>query len=356
MAKTGRPEAASVVENAFAVMRYINKIAPAQPGLPGPLVHINRIARETGMPAPKVEEAIRQLNEWGASLSDRDTGLAAYFVLYDEQTKLVTPYHMDAAMDRTVGLTPAQTRALLTLFNIAGVDQDDPLYQKVSDAIPPLTAQKVKGIRAQVGQAHLSENLAFLSQAIERHHVLHILYRGMRDSKACDRFVEPTRLAFDQQNWYLACWCRDACGWRMFRLDRIEAMDKTGERFDPRLSGKGTGETATTPSQSLAEARQRAILLVHDPIAVLEGDPWPGLERLTNPSPEHAALLVEEDRVRGGYLASIPLMANSPWLARQVAASLGLVEVVSPRELADQVRRLAGQLLALLDEAGEERG
>jgi Predicted transcriptional regulator len=46
------------------------------------------------------------------------------------------------------------------------------------------------------------------------------------------RKIEPLRLDFKYQAWYLWGWCRDRHDYRTFRISRIKRVAPTGERFD----------------------------------------------------------------------------------------------------------------------------
>ena len=75
---------------------------------------------------------------------------------------------------------------------------------------------------------------------------------------------------------------------------------------------------------------------------------WPGLEACTLPGAGEVAHLTEQELACGGYIAQIPWLQGSVWLAQAVVSSLGAVEVVSPVELRDEVRKLAEALLKKL--------
>ena len=367
------------MEHMIAVMRRVSELAPAD-GSQGRPVSVMRIARDLGLEPARVRDSIRMLNECGATLADSADGAAfAPFVDYDEAHDLVTPLRLNLALDRTIGLTPREARALLTMFDLARIGEDDPLARKIRGAIPRLTASVVDGIEAREASESPAVLLAVVD-AIRERQTLVISYQGAQDDHPRERYVRPLRLTYDVDatNWYAYCWCLDAEGYRNFRLDRIATAGvapeeaAAGERdaadapATPGASGArlatagdgssgdgrgdgpdgGTsGDGSMTPLQESLRSAQVAVLIVHDPHGVeLSGD-WRGLTRVEKPAEQDAARLTDGDRQRGGYVASIPWLEHSPWLARKVVASLGAVEVARPVKLRDDVRGLATSLL-----------
>ena len=375
----GRLSASTVMEHMIAVMRRVSELAPAD-GSQGRPVSVMRIARDLGLEPARVRDSIRMLNECGATLADSADGAAfAPFVDYDEAHDLVTPLRLNLALDRTIGLTPREARALLTMFDLARIGEDDPLARKIRGAIPRLTASVVDGIEAREASESPAVLLAVVD-AIRERQTLVISYQGAQDDHPRERYVRPLRLTYDVDatNWYAYCWCLDAEGYRNFRLDRIATAGvapeeaAAGERdaadapVTPGASGArlatagdgssgdgrgdgpdgGTsGDGSMTPLQESLRSAQVAVLIVHDPHGVeLSGD-WRGLVRVEKPVEQDAARLTDDDRRRGGYVASIPWLDHSPWLARKVVASLGAVEVARPVKLREDVRGLATSLL-----------
>lgn len=369
------------MEHMIAVMRRVSELAPAD-GSQGRPVSVMRIARDLGLEPARVRDSIRMLNECGATLADSADGATfAPFVDYDEAHDLVTPLRLNLALDRTIGLTPREARALLTMFDLARIGEDDPLVRKIRGAIPQLTASIVDGIEAREASESPAVLLAVVD-AIRERQTLVISYQGAQDDHPRERYVRPLRLTYDVDatNWYAYCWCLDAEGYRNFRLDRIAtagvapeetaagerdaadaadaagALGAPGARLaagdgtsgDERGDGQGggtSGDGSMTPLQESLRSAQVAVLIVHDPHGVeLSGD-WRGLTRVEKPAEQDAARLTDGDRQRGGYVASIPWLDHSPWLARKVVASLGAVEVARPVKLRDDVRGLATSLL-----------
>jgi predicted DNA-binding transcriptional regulator YafY len=71
-----------------------------------------------------------------------------------------------------------------------------------------------------------------LERAAERRNRISLAYRDA-EARATERTVRPLGLWFWGKVWTLVAWCELRDDFRMFRLDRIDAMTDTGETFRP---------------------------------------------------------------------------------------------------------------------------
>lgn len=69
-------------------------------------------------------------------------------------------------------------------------------------------------------------------RAIRDRGVLEILYED-EGGRRSERRIRPLGLLFYGPKWLLAAWCELRTDFRSFRLDRIAAVQSTGERFRP---------------------------------------------------------------------------------------------------------------------------
>ena len=81
-----------------------------------------------------------------------------------------------------------------------------------------------------------NENNKFsdIRKAMLQRKVIHFVYinaEGYRSS----RFVEPQKLLFKGNSWYLAAYCRQRQSHRIFRISRIKDVVVTAENFVPKL-------------------------------------------------------------------------------------------------------------------------
>jgi predicted DNA-binding transcriptional regulator YafY len=74
-----------------------------------------------------------------------------------------------------------------------------------------------------------------VEQAVVERRVLYLDYRDKHGQPTAARRVEPLGLVGAERDWYLVGWCRLRGAVRVFRLDRITAVEVTGERSSERL-------------------------------------------------------------------------------------------------------------------------
>ena len=63
--------------------------------------------------------------------------------------------------------------------------------------------------------------------------VVHIVYTALGSGSTTERDIEPWTVFSTMGNWYVAAHCRLAGGERVFRIDRIQEAEPTGETFEP---------------------------------------------------------------------------------------------------------------------------
>lgn len=84
-------------------------------------------------------------------------------------------------------------------------------------AVPPDTARSVESMR-------------LLSDALQKRKVVTFLYHGIHRGEATRRQVRPYALLFQHSHWYLVGWDEDRQAERLFRVDRMEDVEKNAER------------------------------------------------------------------------------------------------------------------------------
>ena len=168
---------------------------------------------------------------------------------------------------------------------------------------------------------------------VRRHRRLHLRYLVPSRDEATERDVDPMRVLAVDGRWYLEGWCHRAEGVRLFRLDRIEAvkvLDADGTP-PPEAVGRDVDERLFTPSPE-------DVLVTVD----LE----PGAAWVAGYYPvEHVAELGE------GRLRVTLRAADAGWVPRLALRLGGALRVVTPSELADEVRGRALEALAAYPEA-----
>jgi len=109
-----------------------------------------------------------------------------------------------------------------------------------------------------------------LKTAILKCHVVEIDYLNAQNQKST-RSIEPLRLEFKYQAWYLWGWCRNREDYRMFRISRVKRVLVTGETFDrfrkhePKPQKGSDGETGYKPNvHCMLQFTQDALYRLYD--------------------------------------------------------------------------------------------
>ena len=339
-----RPPAYHVIDQMLTIMRFINSLAPDDPTIPGKSIRVEELAKRVGMSVSDVRRSIRLLDDCGDAVM-------GFFVDYDPQSDEVIPWHMDMAIDRMLGLTPHEAMALLTALDAIGLERDDPLAQKILRAVPPLTAERVRGMEAQAQAKGTADMLASAAEAITSQTLVRVFYRNPSGQEVRERLVEPMRLSYDLEEsaWYLDGWCRDAKGWRTFRFDRMRDLEPTGEPFASHIGTPAIDNTGDEFDEMLA-SRPLATLAIHDPDSLGDAETWRQLQKMDNPSSEDEARLTSREIEHGAFIAQIPWIQEMPWLAHKIISTLGGVEALHPADLRASVHDECTRLMGVLDE------
>jgi predicted DNA-binding transcriptional regulator YafY len=111
---------------------------------------------------------------------------------------------------------------------------------KVIALMPPRLRRRMDAVRSQTdnmvwggGPVIDADVLTTLAQACRDDELVRFGYTA-RGAEPTERRVEPLRLVSLGRRWYLVAYDRDRQDWRSFRLDRIDEVVTTGQRFRPR--------------------------------------------------------------------------------------------------------------------------
>jgi proteasome accessory factor C len=85
------------------------------------------------------------------------------------------------------------------------------------------------GVAVDVGGG---SELARLQQAVSDREQLEIDYYSFARDEMTTRVIDPARVFHAFGSWYLAAFCHQADGERLFRVDRVRGVRPTGERVD----------------------------------------------------------------------------------------------------------------------------
>lgn len=119
-------------------------------------------------------------------------------------------------------------------------DADGPLARGLAKVAGVLHIDLDDDLRVVLDPA-ARELLPTIRDAVEQKTVLAMDYFSHGRAATSSRIVEPLRLFHTGGAWYLAAWCRTSGAERVFRLDRITALEPLDERHD-RDPGEGTDD------------------------------------------------------------------------------------------------------------------
>ncbi len=240
-------------------------------------------------------------------------------LLDDEEAVAVAVGLRTAASGTVAGIEEASVRALL----------------KLEQVLPSRLRRRVAALKSFiVSIAHDAPSvdagmLSTIAGACRDNDGLRFGYRS-HEGASTAREVEPHRLVYTGQRWYLVAWDTSRKDWRTFRVDRIEARISIGARFVPRKPPDKDIAAYVSRSVSFAPYAHRARVVLHAPI-----------EDIAPRIPPTAGRLETIDK----KTCSLHTGANSLAVLAIHLALVGVdFEVLEPPELIDHIRSLAARL------------
>ena len=161
--------------------------------------------------------------------------------------------------ERPLRLSAAEAVALLAagraLLAVPGSDPDGPL----ATALAKLEA--VLGARGALAvDIAASPHVAELQAAVADREQLEIEYYSFSRDEMTTRVVDPLRVFFAFGSWYLAAFCHRADDERLFRVDRVRAIRRTGTHIaapEPQNDELELGELVYRPRPGDLRVRLR---------------------------------------------------------------------------------------------------
>ncbi len=195
--------------------------------------------------------------------------------------------------------------------------------QKLLEAMPSRARQSFGGIASRVGAdaAPMDDLLEPLAQAAREMREVELVYLAAGRTAGERRTVRPYAVYLHRGHWYLAGYCAMRQGERLFRVDRIGALELTERKFEHRRDvepqvGGGLGERA------LVRFSREAAPFVRERFPDAAPAPGGGLEvTLAGAAPE--------------------------WIVPYILSFGGEAEVVQPAGLRAAVREAARRALDL---------
>jgi proteasome accessory factor C len=137
---------------------------------------------------------------------------------------------------RPLRLTPPEGLALIgagaALLGVPGADPDGALARALDKLATVLGLGVDEALAVELGAVR-PEILELVQQASGDRRRVELDYYSFGRDERSTRIVEPWRVFNTQGQWYVAGYCQQAGGERLFRLDRISRVVVLGEEFAP---------------------------------------------------------------------------------------------------------------------------
>ncbi|MFK0295093.1 helix-turn-helix transcriptional regulator [Streptomyces sp. NPDC090442] len=296
------------------------------------------LAERLGVTARTIRRDIEHLRELGYPVQATQGNIGGYrlsagtamppLLLDDDEAVAIAIGLRAAAVAAVSGIEDASLRALAKLEQVL----PSRLRRRVAHLAEAAT------FLPQPVQGPDTELLAALAAACVAHEKIRFGYAPARGAPT-RRLAEPKRLVAAGRRWYLVAYDVDRAAWRTFRVDRIDALHRTGARVPERDLPDGQ-DAATYVADTLAAGpgNCRAELIVHAPF-----------ERATEGVPASLGVLERLDEHRCRLRTAV----DSPeYLAFRIAALRLDYTLIGPPEIAPHLQRIAERALhALQDQA-----
>lgn len=162
--------------------------------------------------------------------------------LYVEDDKVYVQF--DQRLSAPPRLTAAEGVALATAAALLKPEPGSALaaaLQKLERVLPSDAAARFKELKTRLDvQTQGADGIAPLTQAVVAHHEVEFDYVGVARGEQEHRRVRPLELLSHRGQWYLRGFCLSRNGERLFRVDRIAALQVTSTCFTPEA---GPGQT-----------------------------------------------------------------------------------------------------------------
>lgn len=173
-----------------------------------------------------------------------------------------------------------------------------------------------------------------VARALEKGMNLALEYYSFSRDEVTQREVEPVSFVFSHGNWYLYGWCHKAQDWRLFRLDRIR-----GAKLTKRVGPTHADEEVVPP----VVGERGADRTFHHVELKLSREAG---RRVIEELPDAKSREGEDGKIYVELRTQ-----NLEWLSIYLLKFSGEVEIVSPRELSEMVKKRATEMLEMYEES-----
>ncbi len=190
------------------------------------------IAERSGVPVATIIADLR-------AVAEREDDPGGYVASLQIQLDGKAAAVISAPFQRPMRLTGRELAALelgLALLRVESPPEERPVLdrtrKKIRETILKLAPGDGLGPTAATLGAEVDLGmLAELRKAVREQLAVRITYQGSGKPKAEPRTVHPYALLPAAGTWYLACHCKESEGFRIFRLDRVQACKALASTF-----------------------------------------------------------------------------------------------------------------------------
>ena len=298
-----------------------------------PGVRVSEAAATFGVSEERLRKDLDLL--WVCGLPGHGPGDLIDVEFEGDTITLTEPAGVTRPLRLTVDEALALVVALRALAETPGLDERDAVDRALAKVEQAAGAAAGVAARVEVAVEGESQVLPVVRRALDESRRLHLRYYVPGRDETTERDVDPLRLLLVEGRSYLEAWCRRVEGVRLFRLDRVADVQLLDEPsapppdVEPRdLAG---GLFRPGPDDLL-------VTLALRPAAAWVADYHP------------CESVVEA--ADGGLV--VQLRTHDPAWVRRLALRLGdQGRVLSPEDLAEQVRADAARALAAYEDAPE---
>ena len=290
-------------------------------------IDLDRAAAELGISATQLETDLRLLYLCGYGqmpdeLIDAQWDSGRVFVTNADAIARPLRLGRDEALTLMVGL-----RALAAVPGLGERDAIERAMAKLEQATGA-SAEAAARVEVSIDDGVEAGLLADARRAIQDRHRVHLRYLVPSRDESTERDVDPVRVVNLDSRWYLEGWCHRAQDTRLFRMDRIEALEVLDVDGTPpaeaQLRDLDAGTFTPRPDDTLVTLR------------LAPGAAWVS---------DYYPVETVETAADGSQTVTLRT-ADTLWLRRLMWRLGGLGTVSAPAELAQAVRDGASAALA----------
>lgn len=221
-AERGRTQAYERLRRLLFLVPFVSK----NPGLT-----VDEVATAVGVTKEELLEELDLLTLVGRPPFQPDDFIDVY--VEDDRVYVSLDQRLSAPPRLTAAEGVALAAAAALLKPSAGGALSSALA-RLEKVLPPQAVQRYREMTRQLDIAtEAPDSIAVLTQAIVEHREISLEYVGIGRGEHELRRVRPLELFSHRGQWYLSGFCLTRQGERLFRVDRITALQLLAERFAP---------------------------------------------------------------------------------------------------------------------------